>query len=55
VGVRHLQGKPGGTDLPRRGGKGDDLFTISVLESHEAYDAFASGFKETLGEAGFEG
>lgn len=36
-------------------GEGDEFFTISVWESREAYDAFAGGFKETLGDAGFEG
>ena len=36
-------------------GEGDDFFTISVWESPEAYDAFASGFKEAVGAAGFEG
>jgi heme-degrading monooxygenase HmoA len=36
-------------------GEGDDFFTISVWESPEAYDAFASGFKEAVGAAGLEG
>src|SRR4029450_7120666 len=36
-------------------GEGDDFFTISVWESRETYDAFASGFKEAVGAAGLEG
>ena len=36
-------------------GEGDDFFTISVWESREAYDAFASGFKEAVGAEGLEG
>jgi heme-degrading monooxygenase HmoA len=34
-------------------GEGDDFFTVSVWETREAYDAFASRFKE--GAEGFEG
>lgn len=36
-------------------GEGDDFFTVSVWENREAYDAFASRFKEALGAEGFEG
>jgi heme-degrading monooxygenase HmoA len=36
-------------------GEGDDFFTISVWESREAYDAFASGFKEAVSAEGLEG
>ena len=36
-------------------GEGDDFFTVSVWETPEAYDAFASRFKEALGAEGFEG
>jgi hypothetical protein len=36
-------------------GEGDDFFTVSVWESREAYDVFASRFKEALGAEGFEG
>ena len=36
-------------------GEGDEFFTTSVWESREAYDSFAGGFRESLGEAGFEG
>src|ERR1044072_9134931 len=33
-------------------GEGDDFFTVSVWETREAYDAFASRFKEALGAEG---
>ena len=36
-------------------GEDDDFFTVSVWESRDAYDAFASRFKEALGAEGFEG
>src|ERR1051326_2467433 len=36
-------------------GEDDDFFTVSVWESREAYDAFASRFKEALGAEGFQG
>ena len=36
-------------------GEGDDFFTVSVCENREAYDAFASRFREALGAEGFEG
>jgi hypothetical protein len=36
-------------------GEDDDFFTVSVWESREAYDAFASRFKEALGAEGYEG
>src|SRR5437764_14702645 len=36
-------------------GEGDNFFTVSVWESREAYDAFASRFKQALGDEGFEG
>jgi hypothetical protein len=36
-------------------GEGDDFFTVSVWKTREAYDAFASRFKEALGAQGFEG
>jgi hypothetical protein len=41
--------------VPRWRGRGYDFFTVSVWESREAYDAFASRFKEALGAEGFEG
>src|SRR4029450_8811560 len=36
-------------------GEGDDFFTISVWESRETYDAFASGVKEAGAAPGLEG
>jgi heme-degrading monooxygenase HmoA len=49
------QGNPEGLIFHAGVGEGDDFFTMSVWESQDAYNAFASGFKETLGEAGFTG
>jgi heme-degrading monooxygenase HmoA len=34
-------------------GEGDEFFTVSVWESRQAYEAFADGFRDTLGEPGF--
>ena len=48
-------GNPEGLLFHAGVGEGDDFFTMSVWESRDAYDAFASGFKETLGQAGFVG
>jgi hypothetical protein len=49
------KGNPDGLLFHAGVGEGEDFFTMSVWESREAYDAFAGGFKETLGDAGFEG
>jgi heme-degrading monooxygenase HmoA len=49
------KGNPEGLIFHAGVGEGDDFFTMSVWESQEAYNAFASGFKETLGAAGFAG
>ena len=49
------KGNPEGLLFHAGVGEGEDFFTISVWESQEAYDAFAAGFKETLGDAGFAG
>jgi hypothetical protein len=36
-------------------GDGDDFFTVSVWENRQAYDAFADGFRDTMGDVGFHG
>lgn len=49
------KGNPAGLLFHAGVGEGDDFFTVSVWENREAYDAFADGFKQMLGAAGFAG
>jgi hypothetical protein len=35
-------------------GDGDEFFTVSIWETREAYDAFASHFKDEMSRRGFD-
>jgi hypothetical protein len=55
LGERVTHARPSGLLFHAGVGEGEDFFTVSVREGPEAYEAFASRFKEALGSEGFEG